>query len=529
MTLACIAGNPPTEEDEKNGRRITLVIKSTNIISDKISACHYRKSDIIHETARDYSSIWVTSYEEVSLHYPSDNKLKKYTGNKLLTPEECGELRGNHLGPLFKTAFYRIILDEAHGIKNYKSQLMVDLSREETLIYRRVEGILRTRGSKARAKSGFIEVLRLRQAVFHPFLLETLMKDVFESEDIKWLIKELSKVQTRNPFIDQIGLWCEEQLQVQTGSQGGQHEGLGASFDMISHLESVKQHSDWQKEVKSLCQRCGFVPDHAFRPEVSLRLTRSATKNSGCRRCNKLLSNIRKSLPSPQPPRSKDLAYGLGLPPKQSFSNPMLLKWCKLYPEDKIIVFTLFDADLDFLYYFGSMSHEEKYKGVKDFTEKKEIRVLALNLACANRVIILDVWWNSALEQQAFGRVYRMGQTKTTYFGRILVRNTIDVRLSHLQLAKLKTIARSIKEHDSSATELTAEDVASLLGRVVRDSDGNFVDIEADYDDESSIEAEDADWTNASDKSGGSVGEWDQETVMEAGSRSNLDDPESLE
>ena len=40
----------------------------------------------------------------------------------LLTPEECEELRPSHLGPLFKVAFYRLILDEAHAIKNHESQ-----------------------------------------------------------------------------------------------------------------------------------------------------------------------------------------------------------------------------------------------------------------------------------------------------------------------------------------------------------------------------------------------------------------------
>jgi SNF2 family DNA or RNA helicase len=34
------------------------------------------------------------------------------------------------------------------------------------------------------------------------------------------------------------------------------------------------------------------------------------------------------------------------------------------------------DANIDFLYYFGSMSHVEKHKVVQDFAEKKNIRVL---------------------------------------------------------------------------------------------------------------------------------------------------------
>ncbi|KAK3294092.1 uncharacterized protein B0H64DRAFT_374922 [Chaetomium fimeti] len=55
----------------------------------------------------------------------------------------------------------------------------------------------------------------------------------------------------------------------------------------------------------------------------------------------------------------------------------------------------------------------------------------------------------------------------------------------------------SIKEHGSSKMEPTAEDVASLLGRVVRDDDGNSVGIGGDYDDEGDTEVEETDWTNS--------------------------------
>ena len=108
----------------------------------------------------------------------------------------------------------------------------------------------------------------------------------------------------------------------------------------------------------------------------------------------------------------------------------------------------------------------------------------ALNLACANRVLILDLWWNSAMEQQAFGRVYRMPQHKETYFGRIMARNTIDERMAELQHQKLKVIGDAIKDHDSSKLTLSLEDIASLLGRPVRDAEGNIVDIVSDYNDE---------------------------------------------
>ena len=37
---------------------------------------------------------------------------------------------------------------------------------------------------------------------------------------------------------------------------------------------------------------------------------------------------------------------------------------------------------------------------------------LGLNLECACRVIILDVWWNAAFEDQAADRCHRLGQTR---------------------------------------------------------------------------------------------------------------------
>jgi SNF2 family DNA or RNA helicase len=58
----------------------------------------------------------------------------------------------------------------------------------------------------------------------------------------------------------------------------------------------------------------------------------------------------------------------------------------------------------------------------------------------AQRVIMVDPWWNMGSEQQAFCRVFRIGQTEKTYMSRICVRNTIDVRLIEMQTDKQKEI-----------------------------------------------------------------------------------------
>ena len=65
-----------------------------------------------------------------------------------------------------------------------------------------------------------------------------------------------------------------------------------------------------------------------------------------------------------------------------------------------------------------------------------------LTLTAANHVIMYDLWWNPAVEAQAFARAYRIGQTKDVTCYRLvcknsiidpLVLNTIDKKISNIQ------------------------------------------------------------------------------------------------
>lgn len=58
----------------------------------------------------------------------------------------------------------------------------------------------------------------------------------------------------------------------------------------------------------------------------------------------------------------------------------------------------------------------------------------------ASRVIIIDPWWNAASEQQAFCRVFRIGQKDTTSMTRFCVKNTVDERLIEMQERKQEEI-----------------------------------------------------------------------------------------
>jgi len=67
----------------------------------------------------------------------------------------------------------------------------------------------------------------------------------------------------------------------------------------------------------------------------------------------------------------------------------------------------------------------------------------------ASRVIMVDPWWNEASEQQAFCRVFRIGQKEETYMSRLCVKNTVDERLIAMQKRKREEI-NEVMEDDGT-------------------------------------------------------------------------------
>ncbi|EFP13194.1 hypothetical protein CRE_08427 [Caenorhabditis remanei] len=89
---------------------------------------------------------------------------------------------------------------------------------------------------------------------------------------------------------------------------------------------------------------------------------------------------------------------------------------------------------------------------------------VGLNLTGGNHLIMIDLHWNPALEQQAFDRIYRMGQKKPVFIHRLITKGTIEQRVVELQKSKL-TLASSVL--DGTATrkmnKLTTADIKMLF------------------------------------------------------------------
>ncbi len=89
---------------------------------------------------------------------------------------------------------------------------------------------------------------------------------------------------------------------------------------------------------------------------------------------------------------------------------------------------------------------------------------VGLNLTEAEVVILLDPWWNPAIESQAIARAHRIGQENTVHAIRMVSAGTIEERILILQEEK-RALADSVLEAAPQALAgLSTQDIAALLG-----------------------------------------------------------------
>lgn len=86
-----------------------------------------------------------------------------------------------------------------------------------------------------------------------------------------------------------------------------------------------------------------------------------------------------------------------------------------------------------------------------------------LNLTGADTVILYDLWWNPAVEEQAADRAYRMGQKNVVQVIKLIARGTIEEKMNELQEKKRDLIADILQSEEKASTTLTEEDIREIL------------------------------------------------------------------
>lgn len=86
-----------------------------------------------------------------------------------------------------------------------------------------------------------------------------------------------------------------------------------------------------------------------------------------------------------------------------------------------------------------------------------------LNLTGADTVILYDLWWNPAVEDQATGRAHRFGQKNVVQVIRLITEGTIEEKIYELQQKKRELIDQVIQPGVAMFNSLNEDDVRDLL------------------------------------------------------------------
>lgn len=92
-----------------------------------------------------------------------------------------------------------------------------------------------------------------------------------------------------------------------------------------------------------------------------------------------------------------------------------------------------------------------------------------LNLTCCNNVILVDIWWNPALEDQAFDRAHRMGQTRDVSIWKLKIDDTVEDRILALQDSKRALAAAALSGDKIKNLKLGRDDLLALFRSGGRD------------------------------------------------------------
>lgn len=87
-----------------------------------------------------------------------------------------------------------------------------------------------------------------------------------------------------------------------------------------------------------------------------------------------------------------------------------------------------------------------------------------LNLTGADTVILYDLWWNPAVEEQAAGRAHRMGQKNSVHVMRLIARGTIEEKIYEMQQKKKELIEKVIQPGEAMMSSLSEADILEILG-----------------------------------------------------------------
>ncbi|KAL3475135.1 SNF2 family N-terminal domain-containing protein [Aspergillus californicus] len=179
---------------------------------------------------------------------------------------------------------------------------------------------------------------------------------------------------------------------------------------------------------------------------------------------------------------------------KLSTIREKIKEWKSENKDTKVVIFSQFT---DFIRILGEMCKSEDWqyrsmigkmripirlKNLEDFKTDPNITILivslhtggtGLDMTVAHKCILVDLWWNEAIQNQAFCRLLRHGQTQNVECVKMVVAGSIDDQMLELQQKKTTEINSAMSEEILEKRD-TVIDLLNMFADVTEDSTGRL-------------------------------------------------------
>lgn len=151
----------------------------------------------------------------------------------------------------------------------------------------------------------------------------------------------------------------------------------------------------------------------------------------------------------------------------------------------KAVIFSQFTAVLDliqselksqqwpFVRLDGQMKHDARVHAQQSFAGHPHIQVMlcslkaagtGLNLTAADHVLLIDPWWNPAVEDQAIDRLHRLGQRRPVRALRFVAERTVEERILEVQKQKRAIVDGALsKKSRDELQKIRLEMISSIF------------------------------------------------------------------
>ena len=350
----------------------------------------------------------------------------------------------NDIENLLENKFDLLILDESQNIKNINSQttkavLLLNAKKRVALSGTPIENNLlelyslfrflnpEMFGSVQRFTNSYIlpiqkysdtsTIEELKKKIY-PFLLRRVKKEVLE--DLPDKIEKLVYVDMNDEhrrFYEERRRYYYSLLEKNTSSQG--------NFDKFFVLQAIN-------ELRHIVSS----------PELETKKIISSKKEV-------LIENVIEAIEN----NHKVLVFVNYLSSIESI--------CDSLKENKIKYLKMTGQTKDRQNLVDKFQNDSRYKV---FVMTLKTGGVGLNLVSADTIFIYDPWWNTTVENQAIDRAYRLGQDKTVFAYKMIMRNTIEEKILKLQEIKNKLLDDLISEDNLSTKNLSKNDIEFILG-----------------------------------------------------------------